>query len=134
VLDWGEYEYGYLGKQAGYRAFVHQGSIVDHSVGDEEPPARKIRLGPFSLELRRRSLPPFRTYYIFRNCLYFWLHVFHEGSLVRYLRQPSGSPNLGYLIKYLLKTVVLSTNRKADLAACLRGARDGLFKRLDRRY
>lgn len=134
VLDWGEYEYGYSGKQAGYRAFMHQASILDHSVGNDEPSTRTIGLGPFSLEIRKRRLPPFRLYYIFRNCLYFWLHVYHKGHLIRYLRQPSGSPNLPYLVRYLIRIMVLSDNRRIELTACLRGAWDGLRKRLDRRY
>src|SRR5262249_3315415 len=76
VLDWGEYEYGYRGKIYGYRAFMHQESIVDHNIGDG--PALHLtsyRFGPISFQMR--ELPPIRCYYLVRNMLYFWLYEYH---------------------------------------------------------
>ncbi len=134
VLDWGEYEYGFLGKTHGYLAFMHQGSIIDHSVGDVELPAFSFKVGTRTVTIGRMRVPPIRLYYIFRNSLYFFLHVYHKGNVLRYLRQPSGSPNLGHLLKFLVRVVLLSEHRAKDLWACLRGTYDGLRKNLHHRY
>ena len=134
VLDWGEYEYGYVGKLNGYRAYMHQGSIIDHSVSDVELPAYLFRIGKWSVRIKKVRVPPIRLYYIFRNTLYFFLHVYHKGNVLRYLCQPSGSPNFRHLAKYLLKILLLSENRRADISACIRGALDGLCKNLHHRY
>ncbi len=134
VLDWGEYEYGYLGKLRGYRAFMHQQSIIDHTVSDADLPALRYRFGPLRLEVKQLKLPPIRLYYIFRNTLYFWLYVYHKGNIFRYLRQPSDSPNLLCLVKYVVRVLLLSQNRWVDLRACMRGTWDGLRRNLHRRY
>lgn len=134
VLDWGEYEYGYLGKQYGYLAFMHQESTMAHSVGDVELPAHTYRLGPLSVTIKQIKVPAIRLYYIFRNTLYFWIYVYHKGNIFKYLSQPPGSPNFVHLIKYVVRICFLSQNRWEDLRACLRGARDGLRKDLERRY
>jgi rhamnosyltransferase len=134
VLDWGEYEYGYCGKLCGYRAVMHQESLMNHSVGDGELPKRRYRVGSFSVEIPQVRVPPIRLYYIFRNMLYFWLYVYHKGNLFRYLQQPSGSPNFLHLVKYVVRVLLLSKHRRADLQACLRGTWDGLCKNLSNRY
>jgi hypothetical protein len=58
VMDIGELEYGYRGKRRGYRAFVHQGSLIDHNIGVPSVQLAPRRLGPISLKLV--ELQPFR--------------------------------------------------------------------------
>jgi GT2 family glycosyltransferase len=134
VLDWGEYEYGYLGKQRGYRAFVHQGSTMDHSVCDKELPEYVLGIGPLSVRIKQLKLPAIRLYYIFRNTLYFWVHIYYKGNFGRYLLQSSKSPNLLHLVLYVVRVLFLSEHRRTDLQACARGVWDGLGKKMQRRY
>jgi len=125
VLDGGECEYGYRGKRLGYRAFVHQGSILDHNIGCQ-PAARftSHRLGPLSFKLL--ELAPIRWYYASRNNLYFWLYEYHERNLYHVLREFSS------FLNHLTKFVLLL--RRPELTACLRGMRDGLCKNMHHRY
>ena len=134
VLDWGEYEYGYLGKQYGYRSFMHQNSVLEHSVGDVESPVSTYHFGSYSLRIKKLQLPPIRLYYIFRNSIYFWFYVYYKSNIFRYLRQSSQSPNLVCLAKYFVRVLLLSTNRRPELWACLRGTWDGLCKNMHHRY
>lgn len=134
VLDWGEYEYGYLGKQAGFKAYMHTGSIMRHSVGDVDPPMRSYGFGRLSLKIREVDYPPIRLYYIFRNCLYFWFYIYHKGNVYRYLRQPWRSPSFYFLLRWPVRIILLSRNRAPQLKACMRGIWDGLCKNMHHRY
>ncbi len=134
VLDVAEYQYGYLGMKHGYLAFLHQGSIMRHSVGDTDLPSLRIGFGPFKVKISQHKVPAIRLYYIFRNNIYFWFYVYFEGSLLRYLRQTSRSMNWIQLSKFVVRVLLMSTHRDRDLMACLRGIRDGVFKKMERRY
>lgn len=125
VLDGGECEYAYQGKQAGYRVFIHQDSILEHNTGpyggDKE---RMHHIGPVTF--RMPELPSIRLYYIYRNATYFWLYVYHRGNVFRYLRQSD------WMVRHLVKLLLLS--RWPELRACARGLWDGLRKHMHRRY
>lgn len=128
VLDWGEYDYGYQGKLRGYRAFMHEGSILDHNIDGQPGPGFRVqhhRLGPLSF--KTVALPPIRSYYVVRNGLYFWLHVYYRGNLLRYLRN-SGLSTLKLLTKLLLLA------QWSELRLCLRALRDGFFGRMRERF
>jgi GT2 family glycosyltransferase len=127
VLDWGEYEYGYRGKRCGFKAFMHQDSIIDHNIGGHPGPGFTVghyRFGPVRFKLV--ELPPIRWYYVIRNSIYFWFYVYHQRALSRYVRD---SARVG---KHLVKLLLLS--RWPSTRACLRGLFDGIFKRMHCRY
>lgn len=127
VLDWGEYEYGYLGKRRGYRAFLHQDSIVEHNIGGQAAlHFTTYRLGPKSF--RMPELPPIRCYYLIRNLLYFYLHEYHIcncGTLF---------PRFVNISRITLSFLLRPRNRWKQSTACLRGIWDGLFKNMRNRY
>ena len=126
AMDMAEIEYGYRGRQLGYRAFVHQGSILDHNLGGPSLTARTYRLGP--VKLRMIELKPFRCYYVVRNVLYFWFYDYHERSLFTY----------GYCIlklgKFVAPFILRPVTQWRQILACLRGFWDGLLKNIDSRY
>lgn len=127
VLDWGEYEYGYRGKQCGYRAFMHQDSIVDHNItGQASFHFSTYRLGPVSFKLI--ELPPIRCYYVVRNTLYFWLHEYQFRNFYTLL------PRLYKISALTVNFLLRPTRRWPELSACLRGIWDGLRKNLQHRY
>ena len=127
VLDWGEYEYGYRGKQGGYQACMHQDSIMDHNItGQSSLSFTTYSLGPISW--RMIELAPIRCYYVVRNTLYFWLHEFHARSLYAVLPRVF---KIGILtFNFLLRPV----SHWQELSACLRGLLDGFRGNLHRRY
>ena len=127
VLDWGEYEYGYCGKLAGLRAFMHTRSIVDHNIGG--CPSMGLvtyRLGPLSYRLF--ELPPIRCYYLVRNMIYFWLFEFEPRRFTTFL------PKFLKALHITANFLVRPSTHRAELVACLRGIRDGFSKRLHHRY
>lgn len=127
VLDGGECEYGYRGKRCGYKAFMHQSSILDHNIGGQ--PAvlfSRHRFGPLSFNLV--EVPPIRYYYLFRNSLYFWLYEYRERNIYAFLHECSWLP------KHVLKILLLPGPRWPKLSPCLRGAWDGLRKNMHHRF
>ncbi len=127
VVDWGEYEYGYRGKRCGYRAMMHQRSLLDHNIrGHASFQFKTYRFGFLAFQLI--EMPPFRCYYVIRNTLYFWLYEFHARSVLVAL------PRLLKMILLTLNFVVRPFSRWAELVACLRGFKDGFCKRMEARY
>ena len=126
AMDMAEFEYGYRGKCHGYRAFVHQGSIIDHNIGGPSLQAVDHRLGPF--RIRMIELKPFRCYYIVRNVLYFWLYDFRGQNVMTY----------AYCIlkvaKLMMSFVLRPVTHWTQITACLRGLRDGILKNMHYRY
>lgn len=127
VLDIGELEYGYRGRRRGFRAFLHQGSIVEHNIGGQPSrPPSIYRFGPFCLTLF--DLPPIRCYYLVRNHVYFWLYEYRERNLYTL------AYCLAKLTKIMINFIIRPGKHGHQLAACLQGLQDGIWKNLDRRY
>lgn len=129
VLDWGEVIYGYEGEHRGYHTHVVPSSVMDHNI-DGVPTSwihRSVRMGP--LRFNVMQFPPIRLYYIVRNDLDFWLHRHHERSWRTTL---AVAPSWGWMPRHAVKLLLL--RRWSELGALLRGVRDGLQGRLDRRY
>lgn len=124
VVDWGEFIYGYLGKQAGYRAFTHQQSILDHNM--EVLHLTSYRFGPLTFGMR--ELAPFRCYYIVRNYLHFWLY----GYKVRNFYTLSFC--LLRITKLIACFLIRPTTHSSQLVACVRGVWDALRGNLRQRY
>jgi len=126
VMDIGELEYGYRGKRRGYRAFVHQGSLIDHNIGGPSLQLAPRRLGPISLKLV--ELQPFRCYYVVRNLVYFWFYDYHATNVSTYLYCVL---KIGKLISSFL---IRPISHRRELVACLRGLWDGLRGKMHKRY
>jgi len=126
AMDIAEIEYGYRGRRLGYRAFVHQGSILDHNLSGPSVTSRSLRFGPVTLKLI--EVQPFRCYYVVRNVVYFWFYDYHDRNVFTY----------AYCILKIAKFVASFVLRPAthwrQIAACARGLWDGLFNRMDSRY
>jgi GT2 family glycosyltransferase len=127
VLDMGELEYGYRGKRSGYKAFMHVGSILDHNIGREEI-SRLGRAGLGPVALKVIQIPPIRSYYVFRNSLYFWLYEYYQGSVYHFLSQ---SP---WVLRHMVKVLLMPKKSWAEVSACLRGLWDGVCKNMHHRY
>lgn len=127
ALDWGEFEYSYRGKQSGYHAIIHQGSIVDHNIGGQ-PALRMVRdrIGPVLFKMA--EFPPIRCYYLTRNMLYFWL----------YEHEPRSFYIVGYYFlkvgKFVGNFILRPATHRKELYACMRGIWDGLCKNMHHRY
>jgi rhamnosyltransferase len=124
--DWVEIEYGYRGKRHGYRAFVSLTSILVHNVGGQSMMFTSHRVGPFAV--RTFEFLPLRCYYETRNRLYFWLHEYKEGDWV-FVRR-----SLVAAVRFTANFLVRPRTHKKQIAACLRGMRDGIFGRMHHRY
>lgn len=127
VLDWGEHEYGYRGRRLGYRAFMHQGSLLDHNIGKASGlQVTSYKLG--SLSLSMRELPPIRCYYLVRNLLYFWLYEYHARNISALL---ICSLRVG---KLTASFFLRGATHGPEISACLRGIRDGILGKTSRRF
>jgi GT2 family glycosyltransferase len=122
-LDYGDIEFGYRIKQAGYKVLVHPSSKIDHCVG---------KISQASLLGRRvytSNHPPFRRYLSFRNTVNFWLYIHPDRQLFPVLLF------LAYRLSMTISTILLiEDNRTAKIWACIKGAWDGLRKKLHYRF
>lgn len=126
AMDIAEIEYGYRGRQRGYRAFVHPGATLEHNVDGPSLQMVPSRLGPFTLEWI--ELKPFRCYYVVRNVLHFWLYEYRSASPLTYLYC------FLKVAKLTLSFALRPFSHGRQVAACARGFRDGLLAKLDFRY
>lgn len=127
VLDWAELEYGYRALELGFESYMVAGARLRHDVGrgsGVEP--RSLGLGRFRLKLF--EVAPHRCYYRARNGIYFWLYQCRR-------RRPRNVA--GALYRALLfagNFALRPLSHRRQLAACLRGIRDGVSGHLERRY
>jgi rhamnosyltransferase len=125
VLDWGEAEYGYRVKKAGYKGFTHQDSILHHNYDHTKTPT-KFKLGPATVSFR--EFAPIRCYYTCRNVLYFALYEFTEGRL-GFIRRCVWRVFL-FQLSYLLRP----RNHGRQILACFRGVWHGVTGNIAARY
>jgi GT2 family glycosyltransferase len=127
VLDWGEGEYGYRVMKAGYKAFIHQDSILHHNIrGYTTIDPTVLKLGPLSLTFI--EAPPIRCYYSCRNMLYFVLYDIARGRPKLLLRSLLGPARL--TLTFLLRP----RNHGEHIRACFRGFWHGLTGNIAARY
>jgi rhamnosyltransferase len=122
-FDMGDIEFCYRLRRAGYRVLVHQHSVIDHTLGS---PRQVSILGrTFSTS----NHAPYRRHLIYRNLVYFWMHIYRDRRTV---------PMLLFLARRLTiasATIVLfESGRLRKLHAALRGAWDGLRRNMSSRY
>ena len=120
-MDYGDMEYTYRIRQAGYKVLVHRDCIIHHPVGD---PLHRRVLG---LDIRTTNSSAFRRYLFFRNLLFFWLRLYPRRNW------PVLIVWFGCLLAAVLSGIVLlERGRSAKVRACFIGIRDGLLGRVDR--
>ena len=124
AMDYGDVEFHFRIRQAGYKVIVHRKSLIDHPVG-----RAKVLIRIFGMELLTTNHSPLRRYLFFRNLVYFWIHVYPSKYLAGSLLYIAYKfTNQAFLI------LVGETSRAAKIKACFRGVVDGLFKNLFRSY
>ena len=125
VIDWDDMIYGYEGMVRGYTSFVDASSVVIHHMG-----ALETLRHPFGTQLVKIfDLPPMRSYYFWRNSIYFWIY--------KYRRAHSVMPMITHFLRFwwwLIRVVLFVRAPGATLRACLRGTWDGINGRLENRY
>jgi GT2 family glycosyltransferase len=126
VLDWGDMIYGYEGKVRGYTGFLEPSSVVRHNL-HPIPTLRLRRLGPWSIRVFHS--PPMRTYYFWRNSMYFWAYIY--GSKYR---KRAALSHILLFFRWLLKALLFVEAPLPVLRAAFRGMWDGLRARLELRY
>jgi GT2 family glycosyltransferase len=151
VLDWGEYEFGYRVKKAGYKSFIDRDAVMKHNVRRTQSLSlQRMKLGP--LKVTFYDDPPIRCYYLCRNTLYFTLYDSIErhlgflgglawisrGILWR-VRSAPGRPGAvrGLVWQVLLFTanfVVRPWSQGRQIAACMRGIWHGVTGNIAARY
>jgi GT2 family glycosyltransferase len=127
-LEFGDFEYGYRGKEAGYRTFLSRLSIINHHL-HFSPVLQAVRSGKRAPALYAFS-SPFRCYYFFRNFLYFLTYEYREQSSAAVRAYYS----LRYLLGELVKIWMYSEKPLPQLLAGVRGIWDGLWKNMHHRY
>lgn len=125
LMDWGDMIYGYEGRIRGYAGFVDQSSVVIHHMGALET----LRF-PFGTRLVKLfDLSPMRSYYYWRNSIYFWIYKYRRGL--------SPMPIVVHLLRFCwwqIRVALFVRAAGPTLWACLRGLRDGISGRLENRY
>jgi rhamnosyltransferase len=123
ALDYGDLEFGFRIKEAGYKVLVHPSSFLDHRIGSE----RRVRWLGRTLVVSDHPLQ--RRYLSARNMVYFWLYLHPRRRLLGSLTFLSAALGKGMLV-----TLLVETDPWPKIGAWVRGARDGVFKRLDRKF
>lgn len=122
-LDYGDVEFTYRMKQAGYKVLVHRFSVIDHPVGR----TRRTRI--LGRELVSTNHSPSRRYLFFRNLVYFWLYLFRDRIGVMF--------GVWFLYRFaaiVSGVLLLERDRGPKVWACVRGIVDGVQKKLGQCY
>ncbi|WP_447980624.1 glycosyltransferase [Candidatus Nitrospira bockiana] len=117
--DYGDTEYTYRIRAAGYRLLTHRFSFVDQRVGR----SKQIRV--LGRPLVTTNHPPRRRYLFFRNLVFFWLHIYPHRHW----------PTFGAWFLYRLGVtiagiVVFEDHRLPKIAACFKGIWHGIRKNI----
>jgi hypothetical protein len=128
LLDWGEAEYGYRMKKAGYKGYVCQDAPMDSNVrgyASLRPSEITRDDGTTSTVLEH---PPFRCYYTARNRLYLAFYGFSEFRPVTAMRL------VVTLAKMMTKVMLRSGIRGMQMRAFGRGIWHGVTGNIAARY
>ncbi len=125
-MDWGEFEYCHRVKQAGYKGFIHQKSVIHHNIGGPSLKISTQKLGP--MKLYAIEFPPLRCYYMMRNMIYFSLYDNRCKWFVTLTR------NVMKIAKLKANFMIRPINHGPHISACFRGLWDGLTGKIHRRY
>jgi len=129
VLDIAEMEYGYRARQLGFASYVVHSGVIHHDVGRDAGSTHRVVFSLGSLNLRFYEVSPHRCYYCVRNVIYFWLYEYKPRRMTVALRVIVRSA-FGFTVGFAARPF----SHRRQLAACIRGIRDGLTGRMERRY
>jgi GT2 family glycosyltransferase len=113
--DWGDLEFAFRIRRAGFRNFVHQQSVLEHPIGTV------ARYGGIFLSIH----PARRLYLNYRNMVYFWLHIHPDRRLWNVFFSVTGS-----LLKYFVKILMTRDDPFRKIRACLQGIWNGSRKNM----
>ncbi len=126
-LDWGEYVYGYLGKQKGYKAIMNLESRNNHNVGAGSSFSfTTYKWGP--IKFKMIELPAIRCYYVVRNTLYFWWHVYPYKNIYTL------APRIYKIVMLTANFLLRPFTRFNELTACWRGIVHALENKMYKRH
>jgi GT2 family glycosyltransferase len=126
-IDLSELEYGYRARQLGLVGYIVNNGILNHNVGRTPGVTiRTWRFGPFFFPIIEVS--PLRSYYYSRNMLYFWLYQCRPQRARWVFR------SIVYVLIFTTSFAMRPVSHRRHLIACIRGIRDGLTGRIERRY
>ncbi len=119
-MDYGDIEYAFRIRSAGYQIIVRTDSVIDHRLGDGM--SRRV----FGVNFYSTNHGARRRYLYFRNLIFFWLRLYPRHNW----------PMLLIWFSYRTSVIVsgillLERGRGPKLKACLYGIRDGLLGRLN---
>jgi rhamnosyltransferase len=122
--DYGDMEYSYRIKAAGYKVITHLFSMIEHRVG------RPKQLKMLGRPLITTNHPPNRRYLFFRNLTYFWVHIYPRLNWATF--------GLWFAYRFAVTCLgIVVIERKGifkKIWACFEGVRDGLAGNLARKY
>lgn len=123
ALDYGDVEFSFRVRQAGYRVLIHRSSMIDHPVGK----GLEGKILGHTIHSTNHSAA--RRYLYFRNLIYFWLFLYPRRAW------PSFLVWLAYRTGMIVTGIVLlEQDKRRKLRAVARGFADGLRRRLDRPF
>lgn len=122
-LDYGDLEFSFRIKRAGYRVIGHNLSHIVHPVGK----TRYLRF--FTHTIFSTNHSAFRRYLYFRNMVYFWMYLNPNKNLFAIILYMSYR-----FLANCSKILLLEENRWRKIHACLLGIWDGLQKHLHHHY
>jgi GT2 family glycosyltransferase len=125
VLDWGDMIYGYEGMVRGYTGFAEQSSIVTHNMHVFEKRGLR-RVGARLVKVT--STQPIRSYYWWRNSIYFWLYKYRTRALLALMM------HFLRFCWWLVRVLLFVRMPLPTLWACFRGIWDGINGHLENRY
>jgi rhamnosyltransferase len=123
-FDYGDIEFFYRVRKAGFRILFDRSSILDHQLGE----TKQIRIFGHAL-LSTTNHSPERRYLYFRNLVYFWLYLYPQRNWFTLALW------FGHrLTATMLRILLIEENSGHKLWACLRGVWDGSRRKLRTRY
>lgn len=123
-FDYGDIEFFYRVRKAGFRILVQRSSILNHQLGE----TKHIQICGRRL-LSTTNHSPERRYLYFRNLVYFWLYLYPQKNWFMLVIW------FGYrLTTALLRILLIEEKALHKMWACLRGVWDGLGQKLHNRY
>jgi GT2 family glycosyltransferase len=118
--DFGDTEFTYRIRAAGYKLLTHRFSLVDQCVG------RSTQMWILGRQLITTNHPPGRRYLFFRNLVYFWLYIYPKRNWVMF-----GTWFTYRLCARIAGIVLMEDSAGPKILACFKGVWHGIRKRLD---
>jgi GT2 family glycosyltransferase len=123
-LDWGDVEYTFRIRHAGYKLLVHRESTIRHALGWQ----RQRRV--LGRTIYSTNHVPFRRYLYFRNQVYFWLYLYPRPNILFVLF----SVTLSLASQSAKVLFIEEADRWLKIRAMVRGFWDGVRGKIHNRY